>query len=524
MHLHIRATQLKDDAPADPSPTQLGVHDLLARGVRRIVNPKLKWRLFLASEVVLLAGVLGGAVLLSKTDEWTPLLLVVLLLVLALLAEWFTVELNEGMLSASLIAIVLAMGLLGPGPAAACGVAAMIHRSVAARLRASQSLNNLATFAAVPFVGGLMIRGLAGDVHDAHNQALTHGIVFGLIVFGVFVVTLGLNFILVGVDVRLDEGRSLVRQLREFVPLIPGQLAAGALAAILAVAYTNLGLSVLFASIALLLIFQYLTAALVRSEERAEQLEKRSRQLVGLQLGVLRTLVRALETRDPTTSRHASAVARYSRALAKEVGCDKDEQEVVRTAALLHDIGKFTWPDRILHADVVQEEDLSIVRNHPQEGAVLVGALDGYGEVADAILYHHERVDGAGYPAGLIGNEIPRASRILAICSAYDAMTAGAGYRSAMTPEEALDELRQAPAHGQFDPELIESFIALLEREGPTVAQDADFETELEFERRVREMAEPRTTGRTSGPLHTVRRRDWRSNVARLRELALTKD
>jgi response regulator RpfG family c-di-GMP phosphodiesterase len=133
-------------------------------------------------------------------------------------------------------------------------------------------------------------------------------------------------------------------------------------------------------------------------------------------------------------------------------------------------------------------------------------------------------VDGAGYPAGLIGNEIPRASRILAICSAYDAMTAGAGYRSAMTPEEALDELRQAPAHGQFDPELIESFIALLEREGPTVAQDADFETELEFERRVREMAEPRTTGRTSGPLHTVRRRDWRSNVARLRELALTKD
>ena len=522
MHLHTRATQLKDDA-ADPSITRRRVYDVLARSVHGLLNPKLTWRLFLGAEVLLLAGVVGGGVLLSHADEWRPVLLVALLLVLALLAEWFTVELSEGMLSASLIAIVLAMGLLGPAPAAACGIAAMIHRSVSAHLRASQSLNNLATFAAVPFAGGMLIRALAGDVHDAHNQHLTQGVVFGLIVLGVFIVTLGLNFVLVGVDVRLDEGRSLIRQLREFLPLIPGQLAAGALAAILAVAYMNFGLSVLFASIALLLIFQYLTAALVRSEDRAEQLEKRSRQLVGLQLGVLRTLVRALETRDPTTSRHASAVARYSVALAKEIGCSKDEQEVVRTAALLHDIGKFTWPDRVLHAEVVEPDDQEIVRNHPQEGAVLVGALDGYGEVADAILYHHERVDGGGYPAGLIGKEIPVASRILAICSAYDAMTAPGGYRSPMMPEEALEELRRAPAHGQFDPELIKSFIALLEREGPTVAQNADFETELEFERRVREMAEPRSADRTAHAPRPSRRRNWRSSVQGLRESTLNK-
>ena len=78
----------------------------------------------------------------------------------------------------------------------------------------------------------------------------------------------------------------------------------------------------------------------------------------------------------------------------------------------------------MLHAESVADEDMAIVRNHPQEGAILVGALDGYGPVADAILYHHERVDGRGYPAGLIGKEIPLASRILAICSIYDTMTA----------------------------------------------------------------------------------------------------
>jgi HD-GYP domain-containing protein (c-di-GMP phosphodiesterase class II) len=148
---------------------------------------------------------------------------------------------------------------------------------------------------------------------------------------------------------------------------------------------------------------------------------------------------------------------------------------------------------------VVKDEDMAVVKNHPQEGAILVGALDGYGPVADMILYHHERVDGLGYPAGLIGKEIPLGSRVLAICSTYDAMTASESYRSPMTPEEAMTELRHAAGHGQLDAELVEQFIALLEREGPTFAEDADFETELEFERRVHEMAEPRSADSTAG-------------------------
>jgi putative nucleotidyltransferase with HDIG domain len=309
-----------------------------------------------------------------------------------------------------------------------------------------------------------------------------------------FIATVVLNFVLVALDVWLDEGRSLARQTREtFLPMLSGQLATGALATILAVAYMNSGLPVLLGSIVVLLIFQQLTVALLRSEDRADQLEARTIHLVSLQLGVLRTLVRALGMRDETTGRHAAAVARYAQELAKEVGCSKDEQETVHTAGLLHDIGKFTWPDRVLHADVVAAEDQAIVKRHPQEGAELVGALDGYGQVADAILYHHERVDGGGYPAGLIGKEIPVGSRILAICCIYDTMTKRESYRSAMAPEEAMTELRAAAGHGQLDAELVESFIALLEREGTSLAEGehADFETELAFERRVREMAQP---------------------------------
>jgi len=339
-----------------------------------------------------------------------------------------------------------------------------------------------------------MVRVLASDTHTVHSQQLSQSVIFGLIVFGAFLLFTGLNFVLVGLDLLVEEGRSLRRQVQEFIPLLSAEFATGAIATIFAVAYISVGVPILFAAIGVLLIFRQLTVALLRSEDRAEQIGARSRQLVGLQLGVLRTLVRALGMRDETTGRHAAAVARYAKALAIELHCSEEEVDTVHAAGLLHEIGKFTWPDRILHADVIKGEDLAIVRNHPQEGAILVGALDGYGEVADAILYHHERIDGGGYPAGLIGNEIPLASRILAICSAYDTMTARETFSSPMTPQEGMVELRHAAGHGQLDPELVETFIALLEREGTTLAEDVDFETELEFERRVRQVAQPRST------------------------------
>ncbi|HTA04819.1 MAG TPA: HD domain-containing phosphohydrolase, partial [Solirubrobacteraceae bacterium] len=265
----------------------------------------------------------------------------------------------------------------------------------------------------------------------------------------------------------------------------------GALATILVVAYTNLGLPVLLGSVAVLLIFQQLTVALLRSEDRADQLEARSIQLASLQFGVLATLMDALALRDRRTASHAAAVARYAKALAVEIGSTEEEQEIAHTAGLLHDIGKFTWSDRVLHPEQLTDEDLAVIHRHPQDGATLVGKLDGYGAVADAILYHHERIDGGGYPAGLIGNEIPLASRIVAICSTYDTMTARETYRAPMPPRDAMAELRKA-AGGQLDSDLVESFIAMLERDGVDLGgEEVSFEAELAFEQRVRKMAQP---------------------------------
>ena len=457
-------------------------------------SSKLTIRILYAAEALLLAGAVGVAAWLSNSQEWSPLPLVGLLLVLALVAERLEFEIRGQHLAASLVVLVLAMSLLGPAPAVAFGIVVTVPNSVVRRVSPADWLNNLSAFAVFPLVGGLIVRGLIGNVHDPSTQHLTHSVTFALVVFGVFMVTNAINFTLIATETCITRGLSLSRQIRElFIPVQPGQLAIGALTAVLAVAYTNFGLPTLFGSILVLALLQYLIAALLRSEDRADQLEARSVHLASLQLGVLTTLVETLALRDRMTARHAAAVARYARELAKEIECSEEDQDLVHTAGLLHDIGKFALPDRILKAEVLSDEDWATIRRHPQDGATLVGRLDGYGPVADAILYHHEHIDGSGYPAGLIGNEIPLASRIIAVCSTYDTLTARETYRSPMTPQDAMAELRRV-AGRQLDGELVESFIAMLEREGPVTfahGDDADFEAELAFERRARKIAQP---------------------------------
>jgi putative nucleotidyltransferase with HDIG domain len=455
----------------------------------------MKQRLYMIGQATLLAASLVAAALSFRTADWRPLPLVVLLLGLTVMGQLTSVTVRGRHLTAAFVALVLAMSLLGPTPAVVFGVIAMSTEGFRRRLRPAVWISNLATFAAFTMAGGLLIRGLIGDVHAPSNHQV-QGVWFSLAVFGVFMITNALNFLLVAADDVL-EGRSLIRQVRySFVPLLPGQVSTGALTAILAVTYTNLGYPVLLGSVLVILIFQYLAVALLRSQDRAEQLAERSTQLATLQLGVLTTLMETLNLRDATTARHAAAVARYARDLARETGCSETEQDLVHTAGLLHDIGRFAFPDRILKADSLSNEDWALVRRHPQDGATVVGRLDGYGPVSDLILYHHERVDGTGYPAGLIGREIPLLSRVLAICETYDVLTARDSYRQPITPRDAFAELRSV-AGRQLDADLTESFIIMLERDGhaASVAGDhADFSTELNFEKRARELAQPSLT------------------------------
>jgi putative nucleotidyltransferase with HDIG domain len=451
-------------------------------------------RIYIPGQVVLLLTAIGATMITYRSADWRPIPLLVLLMGLAVLGEWFTLSIGNQNLSASFIALVLAMTLLGPTQAVTIGVIAVSFDLLHRREPAEAWPTNLAAYASSLALGGLISRLAVGDVHAHTIKGVVDSSFFALDVLGVSMIAVVVNFLLIALHKRVFSGSRVIRQLRgQLVPMLPGQLAAAALAAILALAYTNLGYPVMLAAVIVIVIFQYLAIALLRSEDRAEQLEARSKHLAALQLGVLVTLVETLALRDRAAARHAAWVARYSRALAAEIGLDESEQDLVHTAALLHDVGKFALPDRILHADVLSDADWATIRRHPQDGATLVGRLDGYGPVADIILYHHENVDGSGYPAGLIGNEIPLLSRVLAVCNAYDTLTARDSYRSPMTHQDAVAELRRS-AGRQLDQELVQAFVTMLEREGPTAllgGGEASFEDELSFERRVRELAAP---------------------------------
>jgi len=182
----------------------------------------------------------------------------------------------------------------------------------------------------------------------------------------------------------------------------------------------------------------------------------------GLSLAVIRSLAAAIDARDPYTRGHSEEVARLTVCVAREMGWDGADLEMLEFAALLHDVGKIAVPDAILRKNgPLTPEEWEIVRQHPHHSAQIVEPVAPLRRIIPWIYHHHEWWDGSGYPDGLKGEEIPLAARIIAVVDAYNAMTTERPYRDAMSHEEAIEELRRC-AGTQFDPEVVEVFLRIL--------------------------------------------------------------
>jgi putative nucleotidyltransferase with HDIG domain len=375
--------------------------------------------------------------------------------------------------SAAFAAGMLSVAFLGPAPAFVIPVLSYVIVWIVDRYRWRALLINLAG-SSTPTL--LVAYGFAAV--DPPRS----GVAFVLLLMGATALTMALNAAIVPPLMAILDGAPVRQSVRAMSGVLPAIALNCALVAVIAEIYAEFGL-VALAFVGLNVVaFTYMLRLVVVARER-------TREYANLSWGVLSSLVRTLEVRDSRAARHCAAVAAFSRDLAEQLGMSRREQELAHTAGLLHDIGKFALSDRVMErGGKLLDSDWRGIRSHPDIGARLLRDIGVYGPVADIVRAHHERIDGRGYPRGLRGDEIPAIARVVAVAEVYDTLTAPDTYRTPMTSFEALNELRRV-AGKQLDADYVEALAELLAGRGVDYrhADEADFDRELDMERRLNE-------------------------------------
>ncbi len=205
----------------------------------------------------------------------------------------------------------------------------------------------------------------------------------------------------------------------------------------------------------------HVLARLIADQIERDDLQQERQRLLAETAGVT-ALIAAVEARDSYTGEHSRFVVDLATRVAQHMGVPREALAEVQQVALLHDIGKLAVPDAVLNKPgPLDPDEWTTMREHPEIGARIVGAIPELTHLGPSIRAEHERWDGRGYPDGLAGRAIPVASRIVFVCDAYHAMTSNRPYRRALAQEDAMEEIRSA-AGSQFCPETARALAELL--------------------------------------------------------------
>ncbi len=228
----------------------------------------------------------------------------------------------------------------------------------------------------------------------------------------------------------------------------PSSLAVGSIGIIIALAFIGYGYGAVILFFGPLLLARYSFKLYI--------------EMRNLYLSTIQALNKTVEAKDPYTSGHANRVEKFAVDLAKAYHLPFESIQNIKTASILHDIGKIGINDSILNkASKLTQEEYQEIMRHPAIGAEIISKVDFLSDITTIVKHHHERYDGNGYPDGLAGEDIPIEAAILTIADSYDAMTSDRPYRKALTLGEAMDELRKNSGT-QFNPELVKVFVSII--------------------------------------------------------------
>ena len=193
--------------------------------------------------------------------------------------------------------------------------------------------------------------------------------------------------------------------------------------------------------------------------------EKRRESVERLSIQMINALANTIDAKDSYTNGHSTRVAKYSVMIAKKMGYDKEQINLVEYTALLHDIGKIGVPREIINKPSrLTDDEYEIIKTHPAIGSKTLEGITEIPDIAIGARYHHERFDGRGYPDGLTGTDIPEIARIIGVADAYDAMTSNRSYRELLSQEIVRGEIEKGKGT-QFDPDIADVMLSIIDED-----------------------------------------------------------
>jgi putative nucleotidyltransferase with HDIG domain len=401
----------------------------------------VKARNYIFGLAILSALLMGYVINQYHVDDW---MMVLVLSILAVVAETFLVQLpGIGAISVTFAITFAAIIVGGPLAAIIVGIAGMTFCRPYVEGRGYIHFFNTPPIKTLFNVSqNILYTGTAGIAYVLiHNQFLSFDFIDPFSVIGSMAVFITVNTLcMTALIFFLQGGKFTHIWFENFRGTNLSVFAVSLLGILVAIAYNSYGPGAVVLFFVPLMLSRYSFKLYVDMRKNYYD--------------TVKALINAIEAKDPYTSGHASRVGEYAVAIANEMDMSPKQIEVIKNAALLHDIGKIGINDNILNKkDRLSDLELEVIKNHPSIGYDIIKDVGFLGEVMEIVKHHHERWDGGGYPDGISKEKIPIETCVLTIADAYDAMTTDRPYRKALSPKEAIDEI-QANMGTQFNPNL----------------------------------------------------------------------